>query len=952
MKTRLLFFTIVLSGFGVQTLLAQLPNPPACVPTPSSCTELVCNGGFELHDPILSTGGIGGVEFELWGSTSYVTSWHTVCAPPLTSPPCTNFTTPDLFVRGGSGGGIPSASPFVNAPNTWDFPASGNDAMAGLTILGSYLGMPWEETFENDLVATAVPGTFEISFYAYTDAYIYVPSTAPMYLELYLRNSSTNDLYFIKKVEVVNNGSAPALPGVNAGWVKVYHAFNLPAAYTGYDKLIIKASLTDLSGNPNGSQRYCFIDDVSLKTSSMAVSGVVTNGCVSGDGAIDITASNGTPPYTYSWTGPGGFTSASEDISSLPDGTYEVMVHDASGCLGLETFEIKASPVIYVDWTAPPGGDGSSWGNAFNDLQDALTKARTVCGDEIWVSEGTYYPGPLGSPNLFFLMADHVDVYGGFSTDPLKNHLTMPDRDWVNNPTILSGDLDNNGSSSQDTRIIMRYVNVAQATLDGFIVNYARQAGVILNGSDPEIRNCIFEDIRGANGAVRWQNSSPVFEDCTFRNNTNSFTAVGTNTASDYTRIENSYFLNNVGGIEYTEGNIDIQGCEFQGNTGTAVGLTGNAGTIVTMNIFDCLFEENTSASNGGAISISAYAQLSVTDCQFFRNHSTAIASSGNGGGAIFTTYGPTADWPRIERCYFEENTSASHGGAIFANVSTPVIINSIFFKNEANTSGGAITLHNYHYPVITSCTFTENTVGAGGSPDPFIATDATIFVRHGLGGISPDPALEISNSILWANNTTFSIGHEQGVLPGGMYGIFSPADVAYSVVEGSNGSGVSWDDGRGTDLGGNQDMDPVFVGGTDFRLKSVSPAIDKGDVAYIPAGVTKDFAGDQRVQAGKVDMGAYESDPSNPLRLKPGSETGTFSIVPNPTNGLFTITGLDEANETFIRVNNISGQVVFERNNFTGRQLQIDLEGFEAGLYFVTVSDRNNTAMLRLIRQ
>jgi hypothetical protein len=50
------------------------------------------------------------------------------------------------------------------------------------------------------------------------------------------------------------------------------------------------------------------------------------------DGAIDLTVSGGRAPYTYSWTGPSGFVSAIEDISSLTEGTYNVTVTDAYGC--------------------------------------------------------------------------------------------------------------------------------------------------------------------------------------------------------------------------------------------------------------------------------------------------------------------------------------------------------------------------------------------------------------------------------------------------------------------------------------------------------------------------------------------------------------------------------------------------------------------------------------------
>src|SRR4030042_3445322 len=50
--------------------------------------------------------------------------------------------------------------------------------------------------------------------------------------------------------------------------------------------------------------------------------------------------------------------------------------------------------IIFVDFEAPGRNNGSSWADAFNDLQDALFVARY--GDEILVAEGIYTPmGPL-----------------------------------------------------------------------------------------------------------------------------------------------------------------------------------------------------------------------------------------------------------------------------------------------------------------------------------------------------------------------------------------------------------------------------------------------------------------------------------------------------------------------------------------------------------------------------
>ncbi|MDT0650565.1 SprB repeat-containing protein, partial [Zunongwangia sp. F297] len=49
------------------------------------------------------------------------------------------------------------------------------------------------------------------------------------------------------------------------------------------------------------------------------------------DGSIRINVTGGTEPYSFSWTGPGSFSSSNEDISNLSEGPYSVTVTDADG---------------------------------------------------------------------------------------------------------------------------------------------------------------------------------------------------------------------------------------------------------------------------------------------------------------------------------------------------------------------------------------------------------------------------------------------------------------------------------------------------------------------------------------------------------------------------------------------------------------------------------------------
>ncbi len=86
----------------------------------------------------------------------------------------------------------------------------------------------------------------------------------------------------------------------------------------------------------------------------ITIDAVVTDLLCNGDasGAIDITVSNGVPGYTFSWTGPAGFTSSSEDISSLIAGTYVVTVTDDNGCQQTENYVITVPSPLTVSGIA------------------------------------------------------------------------------------------------------------------------------------------------------------------------------------------------------------------------------------------------------------------------------------------------------------------------------------------------------------------------------------------------------------------------------------------------------------------------------------------------------------------------------------------------------------------------------------------------------------------------
>ena len=119
---------------------------------------------------------------------------------------------------------------------------------------------------------------------------------------------------------------------------------------------------------------------VTPPTLSNVVSNVSCNG--GSNGSIDLTVSGSTPPYTYNWTGPNGFSASTEDISGLSVGSYTINVSVPSGCISSSTIVVNQPSLLQSSFTqtdincfgnstgsinlSPSGGTGPysfSWSN-------------------------------------------------------------------------------------------------------------------------------------------------------------------------------------------------------------------------------------------------------------------------------------------------------------------------------------------------------------------------------------------------------------------------------------------------------------------------------------------------------------------------------------------------------------------------------------------------------------
>jgi gliding motility-associated-like protein len=77
--------------------------------------------------------------------------------------------------------------------------------------------------------------------------------------------------------------------------------------------------------------------------------------CFGGNnGSINLSPTGGTSAYSFSWNGPSGYTSTSEDINTLVAGTYSVLITDANACTKIYTTTLTQPTLLNLSATVTP----------------------------------------------------------------------------------------------------------------------------------------------------------------------------------------------------------------------------------------------------------------------------------------------------------------------------------------------------------------------------------------------------------------------------------------------------------------------------------------------------------------------------------------------------------------------------------------------------------------------
>ncbi len=408
----------------------------------------------------------------------------------------------------------------------------------------------------------------------------------------------------------------------------------------------------------------------------------------------------------------------------------------------------------------------------------------------------------------------------------------------VSNCIIRNNTASNSGGGIYNSGTI-RNCTVSNNTVTGSGASSYSGGGIYNVNVSSIVSNCIVSD-NTISGSTNVTYGGGIYQGtidhCTVNNNSASSGGgiYGSDSISNCT-VKGNSSTSNGGGIYSSNNNVVISNCIVSENIasrssgsvyGGGIYCSGSNGTIS-----HCTINGNTASNSTTSTSYSAYGggvainntTAKIIDCIIKDNKTLKNGVQDGRGGGIYQGI--------ITRCRIEDNSSGEGGGFYGSSANNCLLLNN----SAATNGGGGFLVANGNN---INCTFVGNTASRGGG----------IYFNTNTG-------TSATNCIFWQN---YAQMWEQVGTPSGA----SAANVAYSAIQ-EQYPGV----GNIIIAEENENGGPLFLNpaAQNYYLQENSPCINTGSNAALSVADTTDLAGNTRIYAGTVDMGAYERIGINP---------------------------------------------------------------------------------------
>lgn len=540
-------------------------------------------------------------------------------------------------------------------------------------------------------------------------------------------------------------------------------------------------------------------------------------------------------------------------------------------------------------------------------------KGKTISVAEPGVSNYRIFKIGLYEPEdgaeLISLTLKNCTLYGGDGTALVDTETTMAT--W--SATILVGA---NGTLTGENLLFDKAKN-----------GYA--AGIMACG-DITLTNCTFQNLSGTKaGGALYTNKGVTgrFTNCTFTNNTseahggavccsgstNYFTdCVFTgNTSTGKSTNGGAIFLQNAGA------SAEIINCTFTENTATNYGGAVEQNNNVTdgaLKIVNTTFTNN--AAKGGGALLTWMGDITVENCSFEHNEAT-----GTSGGAWYASLKDAVTY-KVAGCYFGENLSAAHGGAILSTSKNATFTNCTFYKNEitgANNGGGALALQGD--ATIYNCTFVDN---------------KGVHETYGSGiHIASKAIVQIYNSILVRGIGGPDIYTHNDCVISGTHNIYGTALEGTPVTTDEFVDNVVYTDQK---LFAEDEPIPALNEGTTKNIAIAADGIAAGAGIVVEGVPTVDQRGKSR-SATNPAIGSYEVEKATSIERVAVEKL----FWPNPAQGNINLTeGVSN-----ITIYDLQGSLVKE---VAMPAQSVSVEGLNPGIYLIRITLNGNEHNHRLV--